>query len=379
MAESLQAASSKMRPLGTDPKDLAGNPKPIVAKVHTLTPETGSKPAPRSFSDIVGGDDDSDPLTLDSESSLLSSDSSPPDEPVNHPVSSAPISGESEKLIDVDLIDEPRVRQRWYYDELAVQDMARKILKEGDGDVIKGQIQPIIVRPNPLEPGRYLIVEGLTRLHSFRRHLMAKKIKAIVKLGLDDLTGYFHGYRANEDRNPLTPYDKGMSFAALLEQGIAKDQEQLITESGENKQVISALLSFAKLPPSVHEIIERAKDKFGYNHAARLSALLSKTGDEEKVKKAAEKVASGSWTYAKLNSYVSSAESGSSASQRVRKVTKPIENLGKMKYGEGSLELSLDNIPVGQESAFAEAIENAIRKLKDTPPIDPPPKETQGG
>lgn len=381
MADAHQAASSKMRPLGTDPKDLAVT-KPIVAKVHTLTPETGNKPAPRSFADIVGDDGDSDPLTLDHEASAPSADnqrSTPLDEPVKHQMSSAPVSGEQEKLVDVDLIDEPSVCQRWHYDELEVQDMARKILKEGDGDVIKGQIQPIIVRPNPQVPGRFLIVEGLTRLHSFRRHLMAKKIKAIIRHGLDDLSGYFHGYRANEDRNPLTPYDKGMSFAALLEKGIAKDPEQLITESGEKKQVIYALLSFAKLPPPVHEIIERAKDKFGYNHAARLSALLSKTDDEDKVKKAAEKVASGAWTYSKLNSYVSSVESGSTATQRVRKVTKPIENLGKMKYGEGSLELSLDNIPAGQEAVFAEAIETAIRKLKDTPPIDAPPKEAQGG
>ncbi|MDN0082463.1 ParB/RepB/Spo0J family partition protein [Crenobacter sp. SG2305] len=268
-------------------------------------------------------------------------------------------SDEKIELIDIDLIDEPAVRQRWLYTPEKVSKMATSIMAEGNGNPIAGQLQPVTLIPSPDTPGRYEMVDGLTRLKAFKDHYLGKKIKSIVRFDLDRSDAYRFGYMSNEERNPTSHYDKGMSFFAAIEAGLYPSKSHLAAELRISNSAVTGYLAFAKLPPSVISIIETNTDSFGYNAAGRLLALSHKVPTSE-VEAAARKVANGTWSFSKLSSYVTEAESGTKKTKRTRKSSRTIRDLGKMRCGDGSLSLVLDGIPAELEKDLADRIEAII-------------------
>lgn len=261
-------------------------------------------------------------------------------------------------LINISDITWPRVLQRWTYDEKDVMDLAKDISKFGNGNPLNGLLQPIIVRVDNNKLGKYPIVEGKTRILAME-FLGQTKIKAIVRDNLTEKDGYFAGYRANEVRSPTTSYDKGMSFAALIESGIVSSQEEIVNETGLSKQTVSALVSFSKLPLSTRSIIELNKSKFGYNHAQLLNSL-TKVTDELTLNKAVEKIGSGQWSLQKLTSFTKSIESPKSRTKNAGLIKKQLFNYGNMKYSNDALEVSLTGLKQETIEKIAREIEEII-------------------
>lgn len=292
----------------------------------------------------------------------------------------APVTSSSEKieLIPIDRIDEPLVRQRWHYDERDVAKMAETLRREGNGNPLDGQLQPVIVNRKP--NGRYEMIEGMTRLLAFRYHALGPEIKAIVRDLPDARSAYRTGFRANEDRNAPSAYDKGMSFAAALKAGVYKNQQELAEDLGIKKQIVSALVAFDRLPDSTRIIIEQNKSEFGYNTATRLASLFEKTGVAEQVDTAAGKIVKGTWTYKKLDEYVNSIEAGGKKPQKKRTtVTKPIDGFGKLRYDKKCLLLDIDLslYPADTGEAIASRIEKILSEFRHLA-AEPAPDPSEG-
>lgn len=245
---------------------------------------------------------------------------------------------ESIELIHIDLIEDPFVPQRWHYEVADIAAMANLLLQEGEGDALKGQLQPVrlLLKKN----GHYEMIEGKTRLLAFRNHHLGKYIKAIVSKDLDRRKAYRMGYVSNEGRNPLTDYDKGMSFKALIDNGVYANQLELAEDLGIKRQVIGALLSFGKLPESTQAIIERDKTRFGYNTAQHLASLCEKA-PESHLNTIAEKVLSG-WTVSQLSSHVSRYASDKPRRIKSQKRVSVLGNLGQLECSNKKIALDLD-------------------------------------
>lgn len=268
------------------------------------------------------------------------------------------------EFIDIDLIDDPLVPQRWHYDVKDVSDMAKSLLSEGDGDAIRGQRMPILLFKKP--NNRYEIIEGKTRVLAFKEHHLGKKIKAIVSTQLDPKTAYRIGYVANEGRNQLTDYDKGMSFRALLNQHVFETQEELCATLCIRKATLSKLLCFAKLPDSTRDIVERDKSRFGYN-TAQLLFSLSEKSSESHLNSVAEKVLSG-WSVSQLSSHIARFDGNKPKRQKQQKKVSILGQLGQLECNSKRLALDLDVSGLSEEekNKIWYEIDNVLRSHLDS-------------
>lgn len=263
------------------------------------------------------------------------------------------------ELVSIDKIDDPRVPQRWLYPKEKVAAMAVAIMQEGNGDALKGQLQPVILVPSET-PGRYEMVEGLTRLKAFREHYLSPVIKAIIRRDIGKAEAYRIGFTCNESRNAPTDYDKGMSFARALSFGLYQSQDELAEHIGVSKATLSQYMKFSKLPDFVHEIITESPTPFTYNVAAAINTICDRSNNDiELVTSIATKVAKGSMNGAQLKAFVATYSEGSSEKKRKpRKSVCQIPN-GKIRYGEGTVTLE-STIPVGLEERCAIALQKAF-------------------
>lgn len=249
------------------------------------------------------------------------------------------------QLIDIEKIDPPSIRQRWHYDPRDIAKMADSLLQEGEGDALNGQRQPVLLMSK--EDGRFEMMEGMTRLLAFRNHHLGKHIKAIVSSSLNQRTAYRIGFVSNEGRHQLTDYDKGMSFKALLDAGVYKNQVELCEDLSLNKTTVNMLLCFAKLPESTHAIIEKDKSRFGYN-TARLLAVLFERSSESHLNAIAEKILGG-WSIAQLNAHIVRHTGEKKKRIKQQKRVSILGNLGQMECSSKRLALDIDVSQLPQE------------------------------
>lgn len=100
-------------------------------------------------------------------------------------------------LIECKLIDVPKVSGdvRTFSKEFAV--------KLADSLKIDGQQNPIVVRPNPASPGRYILISGKHRLYGMKNVLKEQFIRATVIADMDDAEAAIASDVENLWRNPL--------------------------------------------------------------------------------------------------------------------------------------------------------------------------------
>jgi len=151
-----------------------------------------------------------------------------------------------------------------------------------------GQQQPCVVRAIKNSNSFELIIGE-------RRWQAAKfaniKLMAIVST-MSDTDAALAQAAENDSRESLSDYAKGISFAKLIDAGIIK-QKDLIDKLGKSKQLISALLSFNKIPQDVILAIGDMQ-KVSANTAERIKELCNK-GEEykEAIIALADKISTG--------------------------------------------------------------------------------------
>jgi len=102
------------------------------------------------------------------------------------------------KLIECKLIDVPKVdgAKRTFSKEFAV--------KLSDSIKIDGLLNPIVVRPNPNTPGRFILVAGRHRLYATKNVLKEQLIRATIDLEMDEAEADIAATVENLWRNPLS-------------------------------------------------------------------------------------------------------------------------------------------------------------------------------
>ncbi|MED7789621.1 ParB/RepB/Spo0J family partition protein [Francisella sp. 19X1-34] len=133
-----------------------------------------------------------------------------------------------------------------------------------------GQQVPCIVRPYK-DTDKYELIVGECR---WRASQIAKiKLKVIIH-DLDDRTAALVQAVENEQRNDLSDYAKGMSYAKKIESGllVQKDLTDILKIS---KQQVTKLLSFNKIPENINIAINDYR-KVSARTAYEISRLANK-------------------------------------------------------------------------------------------------------
>ena len=159
-----------------------------------------------------------------------------------------------------------------------------------------GQQQPCILRPSKSGEKKYELIVGERR---WRAAELAKlPLKAIVK-DIDDKKAALIQAIENEQRNDISEFAKGMSFANKIEKGLISQKD--ITEIlGINKQQVTRLLSYSRIPKPLFAAIEDFR-KVSSRTAYELVRLANK--DEKHLSiliKMADKISDGSYGQKKI-------------------------------------------------------------------------------
>lgn len=134
-----------------------------------------------------------------------------------------------------------------------------------------GLIQPIIVRPDPSNPGHYQIVAGERR---WRAHKMLglTEIKAFI-VDLSDAEMAIHAMMENLNREDLTDYEISLSIARI--QAEFPSRTAAAEALGISKAQMSRLMSYPKLPAFIIKDLEDRPELLGANAAAAIVSAYS--------------------------------------------------------------------------------------------------------
>ncbi|BGE57589.1 chromosome partitioning protein ParB [Pseudomonas aeruginosa] len=203
-------------------------------------------------------------------------------------VGHAPLEGEylpikeGVTLLDTDKVDPSPYQPRKIFNESALQLLADAIQANG------GLNNPIVVRPKP--NGRFELVGGERR---WRAHeiLQWDKIEAYVR-ELSDEDAAVLAVTDNESQEPLTDFERALSYKKLLDRKAVKNQMTLSRRVGRSMATISRCLAYFKLPQEILTLLEDDPAFIGTKHVADLAALADE-GHKDLVVQAAQLVFDG--------------------------------------------------------------------------------------
>ncbi len=145
-----------------------------------------------------------------------------------------------------------------------------------------GVLQPIVVRPHPVETGKYELVMGERRLRATKAAGL-DSIPAVVKDTADDAM-LRDALLENLHRTQLNPLEEASAYQQLLADfGIT--QEQLASRIGRSRPQISNTLRLLKLPETV-----QLRVAAGVLSAGHARAILSIGDDPEEMQRFADKI-----------------------------------------------------------------------------------------
>lgn len=214
-------------------------------------------------------------------------------------------------------------------------------------------IAPVSVRVRPA--GGLEIVSGHNRVAAFRE-LGRSTISAVI-ISSDDEQVDEGAFYANLLQPNLPDYEKFLGFKMLQARHPGLTQKEIAAKAGTSEQLISAVMSFEKLPREALDLLEANKNVIGANTAQAL-VLLAKKGREGHVVEAIQRVIAGMDQAQALKL----AASGEAKSAAVVKVTSVKYTVGKSAYCE--LRRANTTLRVDFKSAEeAEAVEKLVKDL----------------
>lgn len=144
-----------------------------------------------------------------------------------------------------------------------------------------GVLQPIVVRPHPVEAGKYELVMGERRLRATKAAGL-ESIPAVVKDTADDAM-LRDALLENLHRSQLNPLEEASAYQQLLAD-FSITQEELATRIGRSRPQISNTLRLLKLPEAVQ--LRVAAGVLTAGHARAILAMP----DAESMQKLADKI-----------------------------------------------------------------------------------------
>ena len=158
------------------------------------------------------------------------------------------ISGETVVSLDPHLVDPSFVRDRVDEEEA---DFA--VFRQGISE--RGQLQPILVRPHPDRPGRFMIVFGHRRARAARE--LGLPVRAVVK-EIEEINHIIAQGQENSRRADLTFIERSLLARKLMEMSQSKDTIKAALTIDDT--TLSRMLAIVEtIPPALIEAIGSAR------------------------------------------------------------------------------------------------------------------------
>ena len=155
----------------------------------------------------------------------------------------------SQSRLPLDLLAPSRLQPRHHFDDDALEDLARSIAE-------KGVLQPLLVRPDSQNPGRYEIVAGERRWRAAQR---ARVHEVPVQISeLSDVEVLEIALIENLQRENLSSVEEARGYRRLLDE-FGHTQEQLAEAVGKSRAHIANTMRLLSLPEGVLAMIERGQ------------------------------------------------------------------------------------------------------------------------
>lgn len=138
-----------------------------------------------------------------------------------------------------------------------------------------GNVQPIRVRPQVSEPGRFEVVFG------HRRHQACLQlgipVSAIVET-VDDKSLFASMDRENRSRADLSPFEQGDMYRRALDEGLYPSLRQMCADLGVDLGNASKAIAIARLPSEILAAFE-SPTQIQFRWGKELAAVLQKDPD----------------------------------------------------------------------------------------------------
>lgn len=178
---------------------------------------------------------------------------------------------EGETIVELDpaLVDDSFARDRFALDG---EDYREELDKVMAAVRERGQDTPVLVRPHPQQPGRYMLVFGhLRRLTALR---LGRKLRAVVKQ-MSDREHVIAQGQENNGRANTSFIEKAVFAAEIVGRHFDDDNSTVMAALGADKSTLSKMLAVAGLPDPLLKGIGRAT-RVGRDRWYELKLLLDK-------------------------------------------------------------------------------------------------------
>ncbi len=177
--------------------------------------------------------------------------------------------------LPLDLLAPSSLQPRRRFDETTLNELSASIAE-------KGVLQPLLVRPDPHQPGRYEIIAGERRWRAAQRaqvhevpvHVSQLSDSEVLEVALIE----------NLQRQDLTAVEEARGYKRLLED-FGHTQERVAEIVGKSRAHIANTLRLLTLPPPVQNLIDggqisvgQARPLIGLGDAEAVAKLIIKRG-----------------------------------------------------------------------------------------------------
>ncbi len=172
-----------------------------------------------------------------------------------------------------------------------IEELGRSIKEDG-------LLQPILVRPNDLVDGRYLIVAGECRWRACKgiaRTTIECKIRRVSAA-----TAFRLALIENVQRDSLLPLEEAQAYAHLMETQ-SLNQSDLARQLGVDRRRVSEKLSLLQLPNATQSFLSSRADTFSERHGL----LLASAPEHVNVELLAERCVAEGWSTRRLEQKLS--------------------------------------------------------------------------
>ena len=165
--------------------------------------------------------------------------------------------GNGARAVAVDLITPNPFQPRRTFDEQDLRELTESIRANG-------VLQPIVVRTDPKNPGRFQLIAGERRWRSSQRAGLHEIPVVIREMSDDDALEV--AIVENVQRAGLNAIEEALGYQALVER-FNYTQEDLATNIGKSRSHIANMLRLLNLPAQVRQMVEDGKLTAGHARA----------------------------------------------------------------------------------------------------------------
>jgi ParB family chromosome partitioning protein len=251
--------------------------------------------------------------------------------------------------LPIAVLDDNPLNSRTFYSEEKVRARATSIAAET-------QLTPALVTPNPTHPGRYILIDGHYRKRAIR-HLNQADMDVCILENLTKVDFYRLARTLNAEREEESVLDVAFGYQKLLDEGLAKTDEELAAIVGESRPKVNKMLAVVALPKPVQDVIAQNPSAFGISIAYELTLYAKKVG-EDKAAALAERVVAEELPFNKVEAIRKAVEQGAKptkAMSRQHKIRQGGAEVGTLKEWDSGrivLDIKLDD-PSKRDSHLA--------------------------